>query len=69
MPQIGIHITHELHRRICDAAEEQNISVSDFVRPVVERMLHGCQPSSTTAHHEKFTQHIERQLQGKDEQI
>ena len=69
MPQIGIRVTYELHGRIQDTAEEQNVSISDFVRHAVEHLLNGCQTPSTITGHEKFNAHLERQVQEKDEQI
>ena len=66
MPQIGIRITHELHGHIIDVAEEQSISISDFVRHAVEHVLNGCETPSTNAKH---GQHLEQQIHEKDEQI
>lgn len=69
MPQIGIRITHELHGRIQDTADEQNISVSDFVRQSALHMLNGCQSPLNNSQHTKFNEHLERQVEEKDKQI
>ena len=69
MPQIGIRITNELHGRIQDTADGENISISDFVRQAVKHLLNGCQTPSTAPHHEKLTLHLEQQVEEKDKQI
>ena len=69
MPQIGIRITHELHGRIQDTTDEQNISVSDFVRHAVVHLLNGCQSPLNNGEHTKLNEHLERQVEEKDKQI
>ncbi len=69
MPQIGIRITHELHGRIQDTADEQNISISDFVRHAATHMLNGCQSPSNNVERTKLNEHLERQVEEKDKQI
>ncbi len=69
MPSLGIRITHELHGRLHDRANEENISVSDFVRQTVEQALDYDTTLSNNVGQEKFTKHLESQLKEKDQQI
>jgi len=64
MPQIGIRITHELHGRIQDTADEQNISISDFVRHAALHMLNGCQAPLNSASQE-LVSHLQHEAQEK----
>jgi len=68
MPQIGIRITHELHGQIQDTADEQNISISDFVRHAVAHLLNGCQPPLNSANQE-LVSHLQHEVQEKNDQI
>ena len=69
MPQIGIRITHELHGQIQDTADDQNISISDFVRHAVHHLLNGCQSPLSNTDHSKLNEHLENQVEEKDKQI
>jgi len=65
MAHLGLRIPNELHDQVKAVAQEQDISVSDYVRTAVEQVLHGVKSESNSVSQSLYKE----QLAGKEREI